>query len=282
MQLSRLVCKARALAKITGALSLAGFLSLAPLAVHAQSITVQAGSTFSVGDGSVQLNCGDLTVAGDFSIAAGSAQTIRHVSISSGGDITVGSGLISLSGDWSNAGAFTPGTGIVEIVDGCGTTSTAMSGDSTFTDFRVTTSTGRALQVASGSSQVFTDNLTLRGTPPNYLTIRSSSAGVPAFFTLNFGASQDIFGVDVADNDASAQQTIAPRPPADFSSINAGGNSNWFVFGPGGGVTPPGTGGQAAEAIDTLPRTATLFLMLLLFALASRFIIPPLTERSRP
>ncbi len=282
MQVKHFAYASRALAKISGALSLAGVLSLAPLTVHAQSITVQGGSTFSVGDGSVQLNCGDLTVAGDFTIAAGSAQTIRHVSISSGGDITVGSGLISLSGNWSNAGTFTPGTGSVEIVDGCGTTTTAMSGDSTFTDFSITTAVGRSLQVASGSSQVFTDNLTLRGAPPNYLSIRSSSAGVPAFFTLNFGASQDIFGVDVADNDASAQQTIAPRPPADFSSIDAGGNSNWFVFRPVGGVTPPGTSSQSVEEIDTLPRTATFFLMLLLLALASRFIVPPLTERSRP
>ena len=135
-------------------------------------------------------------------------------------------------------------------------------------------------QVAAGSSQVFTDNLTLRGSPPNYLTIRSSSAGVPAFFTLNFGASQDIFGVDVADNDASAQQTIAPRPPGDFSSIDAGGNSNWFVFGPGSGVTPPG--GASAESIDTLPPLATLILALLLLAYAGRFRPPALTEKTRP
>ena len=260
--------------------TITGVLSLLPAASYAQSITVQAGSSFAVGNGSVQLNCGNLTVAGDFTVGTGTAATIRNVAIASGGDVAMTSGLISLSGDWNNAGSFTAGSGTVAIVDGCATTASAMSGDTTFSGFNITTAVGRALQVASGSRQTFTDNLTLRGTPPSYLSIRSSSAGVPAFFTLVFGASQDIFGVDVADNDASAQQTIAPRPPGDFQSVNSGGIANWFVLSPGGGVTPPGSG--SAASIDTLPPLATLILALLLLALASGFRPTASTEKSRP
>lgn len=242
-------------------IALALTLCLLPAFAVAQGVTVQAGATFDVGDGTLGLDCGDLTVAGTLTVANGSIVTTRHVDIA-GGAFSLGTGSITLSGDWTNTGSFSAGTGSVNIVDGCATTTSAISGDSGFYDFNVTTTAGRLLQPTSGSSQTFNHDLTLVGTIANPLTIRSSSPGVAAIFTLINGASQNINGADVTDNDASGGQTIAPGPPGDFNSIDSGGNTNWFqrLVDPG----LPGTPGAKPIATLPLPGLALLAFLLVL------------------
>ena len=90
---------------------LAGAL-LSPSFLSAQSITVASGTLLSLGAGSIDAGCGDLSVAGTFSVGSGSANSLRNVAINSG-TINGGSGSINLSGDWTNQGTFNAQTGSV-------------------------------------------------------------------------------------------------------------------------------------------------------------------------
>jgi hypothetical protein len=232
-----------------------GFLPTA----FSQNLTVQSGSSFNLGSGTLDLGCGDMTVAGSLAIGSGTALTVRNVDIS-GGDLSLGSGLISLSGDWVNRGSFTAGTGRVNVVDGCGSALSRLAGNSDFYQLAVTSSAGRTLEAEAGSIQTFANRLTLTGTSANLLRIRSSQTGSSSFFQLAASGTQDIFAVDVADNDASGGQVLVPQPPAGAGSVDSGSNSNWFV---------PLV--QGAVAIFTLPAPALLLLTLLLILVAMPF-----------
>ena len=134
-----------------------GFL-LSPVVLPAQTITIAPGSQFSLGSGSLDAGCGDLAVAGTFSVNSGSANSLRNVTINPG-VLNGGSGSINLSGDWVNQGTFNPQTGSVNISDGCGTTSSRLVGDSTFNRLSVSSSSGKQLQPESGSTQTFSGGL---------------------------------------------------------------------------------------------------------------------------
>ena len=203
----------------------------------AAGISVPAGGSLSLGDGNAKLDvvdrrylltCGDLVIAGEVSISAGNAAGINDVEIS-GGTLNGGSGTASLAGDWSNAGTFNAGTGLVQISDGCGSVASNISGDSDFHEFSVTTSIGKLLTMVAGSSQTFASSLTLEGMVGNLLQVRSSSPGQEVFFSLMPGGAQSISAVDVRDNNASGGLTLAPGAPGLYQSVDSGNNTNWFV-----------------------------------------------------
>lgn len=194
----------------------------------AQGIIIEPGATLSLGDGQVNLGCGDLEVGGLLSVGPGMASGIRNINIS-GGTVEGGSGLVSLAGNWTNGGAFTAGTGEVRVVDGCSLATSSLSGDTDFHDFSVTSASGKLLSVAAGSSQFFASSLTLEGVLGNLLRIRSSAAGQQVFFSLAVGGAQSIFAIDVQDNDASGGRTLAPGAPEDYDSVDSGNNENWFI-----------------------------------------------------
>jgi hypothetical protein len=221
-------------------------------------VTVEPGGRVALGSGTLTLNCGDLVVSGGLSGGNGAIQLARQVDIA-GGDLSLDGGFISLSGDWLNSGTFSPGTGSVNIVDGCGTTTSAMAGNSTFYRFSATTFNGRLLEVEAGSTQVFNRALILEGSASNPLVIRSSRAGTAANFDLPQGGTQRISHVDVSDNNARPGQTLAPGPPESFASVDSGGNANWFISRIAGAVS-----------IDTLPVPALAVLTLLLMLVAAR------------
>ncbi|MEP1473105.1 MAG: hypothetical protein ABJK25_19165 [Halieaceae bacterium] len=206
--------------------------------------------------------CGDLDVAGSFSVGSGTATSLRNVTINSG-TINGGSGSINLSGDWTNQGTFTPQSGTVNITDGCGTTASRLIGDSTFNRFTASTAIGRQLEPASGSVQTFTGGLTLSGAASNRLLIRTSSPGASAQFVLNQGASQSISAVDVQDIDSSAGETIAPGPPQRFNSVNSGNNTNWFI-----------SAIKEIVPVTTLPAPLLAILALLMLILGNRARMP--------
>ena len=239
---------------------------LTPAFALAQTIAISSGSQFSLGSGSLSAGCGDLAVAGTLSIDSGSANNIRNVAISPG-TINGGSGQINLSGDWVNQGTFNAQTGTVQVTDGCGTTLSQLSGDTTFNRFVASTSSGKQLQPASGSTQTFAGGLTLNGTGPDKLLIRTSSAGATAAFTLNQGASQSISGINVQDIDSSAGKTIAPGPPKSFNSVDAGNNNNWFI-----------SAIREIVPVNTLPTPMLAILAILILILGSKARMP-LTQR---
>lgn len=239
---------------------------LTPSYLSAQTISVASGTQLSLGAGSIDAGCGDLAVAGTFSVGSGSANSLRNVAINPG-TINGGSGSINLSGDWTNQGTFKAQTGSVNITDGCSTTVSRVTGDSTFNRFGAITTTGKQLEPAAGSSQTFSGGLTLGGSGSDRLLVRTSSPGTTAAFTLNQGASQSISGIDVADIDSSAGETIAPGPPARFNSVDSGTNTNWFI-----------SAIQEIVPVDTLPAPMLAILVLLMLLLGSKARMP-LTHR---
>ena len=230
--------------------------------VVAQSISVNSGASFAVGDGSVDVGCGDLAISGSVAVGSGAFSRLRNVAIVTG-SLSLGTGSLAFSGSWANSGSFSAGSGQVTLVDDCGTGTSVMSGDTRFHDFSAVTASGRVLQLAAGSTQTFASSLTLQGSGANPLTIRSSSPGMSTFFVLPEGGSQNIVGVDVADNNADGGQTLAPVAPEDVDSIDAGNNSNWFIA-----MLPE----IIAKPVATLPLPALLLLSALLVALSGRFL----------
>ncbi|MEH6610193.1 MAG: hypothetical protein V7696_12565 [Halioglobus sp.] len=239
---------------------------LTPAFALAQTITISSGSQFSLSSGSLNAGCGDVAVAGTLSIDSGSANNLRNVAINSG-TINGGSGQINLSGDWLNQGTFNAQTGTVQVTDGCGTTLSQLSGDTTFNRFVASTASGKQLQPSTGSTQTFTGGLTLSGTGPDKLLVRTSSAGATAAFILSQGASQTISGIDAQDIDSSAGETIAPGPPERFNSVDSGNNTNWFI-----------SAIKEIVPVDTLPAPmlAILVMLILLLGIKAR---TPLTQR---
>ena len=203
-------------------------LSIASQASFAAGINVGPGASFQLGNGSIVINCLDLTVSGQFFAGDGTVESGRDISILNNGTLDGGGSDIWLSGDWSNAGTFSPGLSSVHIKDGCGRTTSAMYGNSTFFSFEATTSSGKTLQPFAGTSQEFQENLVLMGMASTNLKIRSSSPGSWAFFTLEPGGTQLIQGVDVMDNNASGGLLLAPGAPSVSDSLNSGNLLNWF------------------------------------------------------
>ncbi len=203
------------------------FFSLTSGTLLADGITVGTGDSINLNGGTLSLDCGDLVVDGQMLINAGTATGIGNVNIA-GGQLTAGSGTVSLSGDWSNSGNFSSGTSVVRMVDGCGISESRLAGDNDFNVFSVTSTNGKLLEVKADSSQYFAAGLTLKGQEGTPLRIRSSVPGQEVFFSLEVDGQQSIFAVDVSDNNAEGGQPLAPGYPADYKSVDSGSNENWF------------------------------------------------------
>ena len=204
------------------------FILVLPFVVDAAGINIQPGASISLDGGSIDLGCGDATVVGDLDIGSGTMVNTRDVNIN-GGNVNAGSGQIQLSGDWRNTGSFTPGTSQVTIQDGCSTNTSAITGATSFFDFSVYSVIGKILRVEAGTTQQFSNSLTLNGSVGTPLMIRSSVDGSNAVFALGPGGTQSILAVDVKDNSAIPGQWLAPGIPASFESIDSGNNMNWFL-----------------------------------------------------
>lgn len=226
-----------------------------PALAHATGINIPHGASMSLGNGNFNLGCNDVTIAGSFDVGSGRVLNARHLNIA-GGSVNAGSGQVQLAGDWNNNGIFIPGSSVVAIQDGCATTRSALNGDTSFHTFTATTTSGKTLQAAAGSTQVFNNSLTLKGMAGKPLLVRSSQVGNQAFFTLAPDGTQNINAVDVMDNNAQGGQRLALNLPAQLDSVDSGNNLNWFL-----GVLVP---------IPTLPWPALIFLALVLMATAFR------------
>jgi hypothetical protein len=88
----------------------------------------------------------------------------------------------------------------VQFEDGCGRTTATLTGDSTFTELALTTSSGKVYAFASGSTTSVTSALFLAGASGNRLRIRATVAGSEAFLDSQGSAATSY--VDVQDNHA--------------------------------------------------------------------------------
>jgi len=181
-----------------GAVGLATVLCVASGAAAAGRLTVGAGSSLDLGSATLDLGEHDLEVAGNFSAGTGLVVDAHHVIIQPGGSLDGESAIILLCGSWSNSGTFIAGTSSIRFVDGCGETAVTITGDTTFHDLQLTTSSGKVYALESGSTQTVTDFLTLEGTPGNRLELQSTTPGNEAYIDLQGG--QSVISINVQDN----------------------------------------------------------------------------------
>ena len=230
------------------------------------AVTIGSGSVVNFGDGTFNLGCEDLVVAGQGSGTAETLSAITNLTISSGGTLAPGAGSVSLGGNFSNTGTFVPGTSRVAIVDACGNGASAVSGATSFYDLVVTTMTGKQLTFPASLTQSVAHALTFQGAAGNLLKIISSTSGVRALLAVDAAAKQTINYVNARDNTASVA-TIAPGQPSLYNSIDGGNLINWFGSGGGGGG-----GSVAAIPAPTLGAMSCILLMLSLLFVAIKML----------
>ena len=206
----------------------------APIAAQAD-VLVGAGSTVHFADAQVDLGCGNLIVNGSADTASA---TLAHVAsfALNGGAFALGGGTLSLGGDFSNAGAFTPGTGNVALTDACGSGTSTFAGASHFYALSIATTSGKLTIFPVGLAQSVAHALSLQGAAGNLLRIASSTAGQQGVLALAAGATQSVAYVDARDNLASVTP-IAPGAASLYQSINSGNLTHWFDINGGGGNT---------------------------------------------
>lgn len=193
----------------------------------ANGITIGSGGSINVGQGSINLGCKDIQVEGELQLGSGSLDDVRHASIS--GTVDAQSGSINLTGDWTNLGTVNPGTSAVNMNDGCSTTSSTISGPTSFYDWSVMTTSGKQLNFSAGETQDALNSVKFNGTDGSLLKIRSTVADSPAFFQLAEAGTQNVSFVDVRDNHAPMPgQFMAPGFPEEYNSVDSGGNFRWF------------------------------------------------------
>ena len=232
-------------------------LLLAAAAAHADYV-VPPGATIGLGGGSMDLGCTDVIVDGAFDLQGGTLTNVRHVQIGATGSLTLGSGSVSLAGNWSNGGTLNAGTGTVGIVDNAAcAASSVVSGNSSFYALSITSTTGKLVQFAAGSTQTVQSALTLTGAAGTPLRIESTTPGsVSADINLLTGGTQNLANLAVRGMSATGQW-LAPGQ----TNLGAGPVSRWFG-------TPTAPGGIAP--VPTLSQWTLMSMALALGALAAR------------
>lgn len=183
----------------------------------------------SLGGGSIDLGCTDISVGGNLQIGSSAVFNIHNVTIQAGaapnGTLDGGSGSFSLAGNWSNSGNFTAGTSTTSFIDnpGCATGS-AFSGNTSFYNLSLVSALGKVYTIPPGSTQTTLASLTIQGTLANPIRIVSGVAGSRGNMNLVPGGTQNIAHVGVSDNWATGQ-ALAPL----LSNEGGTGNANgWF------------------------------------------------------
>jgi hypothetical protein len=198
-----------------------------PGPILAQGITIGPSASIDLGGGSMSLGCKDLQIDGALSLGTGSLNQARNIVIN--GAVNGQSGTLVLAGNWTNGGSFDAGASTVSMVDGCGTASTTLMGNTTFYDWSAVTATGKQVVFSAGEVQSILNAVVLNGAAGNLLQIRSSVPGNPGFIQLAESGSQNVDHVDVQDNHAPQPgQFMAPGFPEDYNSVDSGGNFRWF------------------------------------------------------
>ena len=232
-------------------------LLLAGAAAHAQYV-VPAGATMGLGGGTMDLACTDVIVDGTLDMQGDTFVNVRHVQIGAAGSLALGSGSVTLAGNWANAGAFDAGTGSVGIVDDAACSAgSVVSGNSSFYALSVTSASGKLVQFTVGSMQTVQSSLTLTGAAGTPLRIESTTPGtVSADINLLTGATQNLANLAVRGMGASGQWLAAGQ-----TNQGAGPVNRWF-----GTPVPPG----GIAPVPTLSQWALVGMALALGALAAR------------
>lgn len=213
-------------------------------------LVIPSGGSYALNGGTTDLGCTDVVVAGTLQIDSGSMTGVRNVNIQPGGSVTVTTGTLSLSGDWSSAGSFAGGSGLVSFVDlaGCAVSGGTISGNTTFARLSFVSSIGKTYQLVSGSTQTITQQFIVQGAPGLPLVLRGATPGQPAFLSLLGAQSSAHFGA------ADLRATGLWIAPNQTNAINGSGVARIF--------------GDPNLPIPTLPLGALALLALALATVA--------------
>jgi hypothetical protein len=143
----------------------------------------------------------------------------------------------------------------VSFEDGCARSSWRIGGGLTFADLEAATTSGKRLLLPAGVETVVGRRLHLAGLPAARLGLASDAPGVAALLNLGVAGSQDIAAISAADVWATGQ-FLAPGPPANYQSVDAGGLRRIF-----------------ASGIAVVPTLDTWGALLLAFALAATALL---------
>ena len=214
------------------------------------SMTVPAGGAISLASGALDLGCTDISIAGNLQVGSARITTARDVTIQAGttpdGTLDGGSGSITLAGNWSNSGAFIPGTSSVFFVDNPGgAASSTLSGNTTFYNLSLVSGLGKIYTFTAGTTQTILQTLAIQGTLAHPIQVASGVPGVQGFINLAPGGTQNISHVGVSDNWATGQ----PLAPSLTSEGGTGNSRGWFGIALNTPVPVLGAGGMALLAL---------------------------------
>ncbi len=171
-----------------------------------QTIKAVTYSGLTVSASGVKSLAGALTVNGTLSITAGSidttsgnsyAMTLSVLSIGASGTLTANASAISVSGNWTNAGAFTAGTSTVTL--SLTNATTTVTGTTTWNNLTITNAAAREVDFATASTPIYhvTGLFTVTGHSSARIKLYSDSAGTKWQFHPTGTYSLDY--VDVKD-----------------------------------------------------------------------------------
>lgn len=204
------------------------FLCVLPVHIALAGISVGLGSSMSLGSGSVDAGCGDVTVNGTLNLNSGDLTGIDNVGFS--GTIDGDTGSMSLGGDWTNNGLFIPDSSSISLVDECGDGAAEVHGDSNFNNLSIVTNSGKTVGIESGSETNVAGDLVLTGTAGNLLTLVGIGTNAQWVLELSQFGTQLVDYVAVGNGIAIIPgQHMAPGAPTSFNSINLGNNFRWFT-----------------------------------------------------
>jgi hypothetical protein len=204
----------------------------------AGSLSVGAGSTLDLGTGSLDLGCADLDVAGTLTAGTQGFTSARDVAIQPGGTLNANSATLTLAGDWDNAGTFNRGTSTLQMTDGCALLGGVVTGNTTFANLSINTTSAKQVNFTAGSTQSVTGQLSLFGAVGNLLQLRSTVNGSAAFLNVTGGSSVNFLDVD--DINATPGNDIA----VGYNSVKGPNTPGWLF-----GVAVPMLGPLALLAL---------------------------------
>jgi hypothetical protein len=185
---------------LAGSLALAGTLTqnAGTLDANGNSVTTTGlvtlnGGTYTASTALQSFNGGLTQYGGTFTGSSGDVDINGALTLNGGTFTAPFSGIFTLSGDFTNKGAFIPNCGLLTL-DGGGQT---LSGSTTFS--RLAKTVGSALLFSATSTFTITDALTLKGQAAgSLLALRSTQGNTP--WVINSSHSRSLQYLNVQDS----------------------------------------------------------------------------------
>ncbi len=174
-------------------------------------------------------NCKSLSLSGyTHAISLSSSLTVAADVTLSSGTISAGSQTIYVAGNWSMAGGtFMAGTGTVNL-NGLGGTTQTISGNTTFNNLTLATTSARTVTLTNSSNQTIGGVFTANGTSGNLITINSDKSGTVATLTKSAGV---VLASYLSVSDITAAAGGADWFTTNSNNVTPSTNLGW-TFGP--------------------------------------------------